>query len=620
MLSEQTYHQRVPKDLQTNLRFRRFILGKAREDAEVQQALRAACAQDLIFWINTFVWQYNPNARNEVAPFITWDWQDKAFLGDEQTHGILEAIHDRRDLVIEKSRDMGASWMCLLTMVWMSLFHQRKKFLCVSRNADAVDKPEDPDSLFWKIDFILDHLPDWMVQRPKLVRQKMVFSFKATGSSITGQASTGKAGVGGRCTAMFVDEFAQIAEDQEVLHRTADTTRCRIFNSTHVSNTTAFFQLTQRPDIRKLVIHWSQHPDKRKGLYRYDPEANQIEVLDPNHDFGVDFKFVYEYKPTGGPFPGLRSPWYDEQCVRRASQRAVAMDLDIDPMGSMSQFFDPALIRSLQEAYCRPPVWEGDVFYERDTATFVEFVRRDNGPLKLWVHLTTQGLPPMGLYGAGADIAVGTGATPSCLAIANAMTGEKVLQYTNAIIGPEEFALVCVVLCKVFRTPSGVGAMFAWEMAGPGLSFGKKVVELGYTKVWHKKDDFDKKVIRSTKPGWYPVPAAKRLLLEEYRSALSRRLFVNRDWQALDECNSIIYTPKGTIEHAAVAHQSSSLDPTEASVNHADHVIGDALCWKMIKPFQDRPEEEQQERSIRVGSLAWRRQLAEDRERQEYEA
>ena len=58
--------------------------------------------------------------------------------------------------------------------------------------------------------------------------------------------------------------------------------------------------------MKKIVMHWTQHPDKNRGLYRF--EDGKIEVLDKQFVYPKDFNFIMEKKPTGGPFPGLRLP------------------------------------------------------------------------------------------------------------------------------------------------------------------------------------------------------------------------------------------------------------------------------------------------------------------------
>ena len=57
-------------------------------------------------------------------------------------------------------------------------------------------------------------------------------------------------------------------------------------------------------------------------------------------------------------------------------------------------------------------------------------------------------------------------------------------------------------------------------------------------------------------------------------------------------------------------------DPTAAGYNHGDHVIADALCYRMVKGNYQHRTVKQEDR-VPVLSLAWRRQLAEQAEKGE---
>lgn len=629
MFSTGQFHKHVPRDRRENVRFRRDLVARAKGDKAFQQDLLRMCQQDIIFFINGFVWQTNPRKLREagVAPFVTWGFQDealRAILDSIECHcrydedGILR--HDgeahQHDLLIEKSREMGASWLCLIVMVWFLLFHPWKKFLCISRNLEAVDS-EDPDSLFWKIDFILRYLPGWMLPPIKRLRKTPYFGNLANGSTITGQASTGKAGVGGRATCMFIDEFSQITEDREVESRTSDTTGCRIFNGTHKGKGTAFYAMSVRAGVRKLRMHWSQHPDKNKGIYKVDPVTRQVEKLDRDYPY-LKYKFITDAGPTGGPFPFLRSPWYDEQCRRKPNSREVAMDLDIDPEGSVSQVFDALTIRMLTEDYVRPPVWEGDISYDRDSGRPIALVKVKNGPVKLWLNLKPDGTPPFGKYAAGADISSGAGVTNSVFTILNARTGEKVLEMATPNVLPERLAAICTALCWLFQGEDGEPTYFGWEHHGPGIVFGKKVLELGYRRLYWREGQTVGLMQGKTSlvPGWYPSVDNKTLLLHEYRDALYSRHVINHCKEALAETLSYVYNASGAPEHP---DEVKSDDPSGARMNHGDRVIADALAWMGAKKLGCVKAKQEPETQVKVGSLAWRRELAgmagDDRER-----
>lgn len=622
------WHRWVPRALGANLAWRRRVLEQCRVDGTVRRAVRELCRRDLLFFINTFVWQFNPRAKQagEVGPFITWDFQEEALLkepgqpwrepaGDLALGlgeaGILWCMEHDEDLLIEKSREMGASWLCLIVMLWRFLFYEWQTFLCISRSEAMVDCPK-PQSLFWKVDFILDRLPEFL--KGAIERGKCYFGH-ANGSTITGEASTARAGVGGRFTAMFIDEFSQIKEGYEVLHRTSDSTGCRIFNGTHKGTATAFHELSQRVDMKKLVLHWTRHPVKRVGLYYYDKESGRIVILDREHVFPLDYDFQMIEAPLGGPHPGVRSPWYDKECPRKGSDRAVAEDLDIDPSGSAAQFFDPLRIRHLRERYGAPPTWEGDVVYDRTNGQFEGLVPALGGPLKLWRCPRADGRLAAGRYALGGDVATGSGATNSCLSGAEAETREKVLEYATPHVLPEKFALVCVALGGMLATEDGEPALLCWESKGPGLIVGRVLQDVGYPNLYRRQRSTPAGYTGPTGAayavGWDPAGSdAKRQLLETYRMHLYQERFINRSLEAMSarEILQYRYNAQGNVEHP---HDVSSADPTGARINHGDRVIADALCDMMLD-YLGRMVPRASGTIVRPLSLAWRRQLADN--------
>lgn len=602
MLSPGKYHLEVPKSLAANLEYRSRILAAVTTPSEAE-AFRRMCATDILFYINACVWQFNPNKPgDEVGPFITWDFQDEVILT------LLACVHEGKDVVMEKSREMGASWICLIVFDWLARFHRNKTLLMISRSREAVDSSVQT-SLFWKLRFVDAYLPKWL--RGETRFKEMHCRYEHTNSDIMAEASTGKAGVGGRFTAIFADEFSQIREAAQVISRTSDSTRCRIFNGTHLGTGTPFNDLCKRLDIRKIRMHWTQHPDKVAGLYR---SSSPVEVFDKKYEFAPTFNFVQDGTPAGGPRPGIRSPWYDEQCKRKHSSRDVAMDLDINPEGSVTQFFDPLIIRNLQETYAIEPLWTGDVIFNRLNGEEPELIPSPTGLIKLWFkprQFRDQLQIPLGTYAAGADIATGTGATPSCLSIVRARgdgAGQKLLEYANATISPDDFAILVVALCRLFCDHHGDGALLAWESAGPGKRFGIKVVESGYRNFHRDRSIFDERAKTSSKPGWYPTVATKRAMLEAYRAALFQREFENRSRDALYQCLQFEYEASGKVSHS----EEDMDDPSGATVNHGDLVIADGLACKMMQVlWVDQPNAPKEEDlPPMVGSLAWRRQLA----------
>lgn len=230
----------------------------------------------------------------------------------------------------------------------------------------------------------------------------------------------------------------------------------------------------------------------------------------------------------------------------------------------------------------------------------------------MWVH-PKDGKIPADVYAAGADISTGNGATPSCLSFIQSRTGLKVGEYTHCRLYPEKFAFVASALCWLFKTEEGQGAYFAWEAQGPGQTFGKVLVEdLGYRNVYYHIDETKRNPKPTGKPGWYPLPNLKNLLIREYNAALMSGLFVNRSREALEECREFKYDSRGNVTHA----KQDTGDLSGSRVNHGDHVIADALAWKMAKGKQSTLQSEKDPAPL-LGSIAWRRKWNEDKKKEE---
>src|SRR6266542_3049783 len=308
----------------------------------------------------------------------------------------------------------------LIIQDWVCRFHKHKNFIDMSHSEKAVESSADPNSLFPKLTFINEHLPKWF---PQAKKRKLAIAYPLSRSSINGTSTTDRSSVGGRSTGLFLDEFSKQQDDYAILGNTADV-GCRVFNGTHYGTGTAFYDLCNRPELIQQTWHWSEHPDKNNGLYRYVPSTGAVEILDKTYQFPPDYHFVMTGEPTGGPFPCIRSPWYDKECVRRGSKRDVAMHLDIDPKGSVSQVFDSIMIQRLL-AGCREHIWEGDLAYDRDLGIPERLTSRAGGLLRLWINPDSNGMPPEGVYVIGQDVSTGMGATPSCASIFNIVTGER---------------------------------------------------------------------------------------------------------------------------------------------------------------------------------------------------
>jgi len=556
-----------------NVAFRKKCLELVKGNEEYSRQLWIMCSRDILFWINTFVFTYDPRRVpfSTVVPFDTYDFQDVAI--DE----LKQAIELGYDGLIDKSRTMGVSWICLTVFTWFWMFKDYASFRMLSRNEDLVDKTDDPDCLFWKVLFILEHLPSFL--RPPKNYIHLSILNEDNRSTVTGCTTTSDAARGGRCTALFADEFAAVPDGDGIEKATQAVTKCRIFNSTHQGANTAFYRLTQG-SIKKLVLHWSLHPLYNKGLYYSDKTGRVIRCDDFKGKVTVtrrefDYPDNYHFRKDGK----LRSPWYDNECDRASHPMQIAQELDMDAFASDFQAFPGELIQEIEKEDVRRPFLTGMLSFDEQSLDPIEFTEGENGFLKLWVNLDAYGKMPEDLtVAAGIDISAGTGASNSAITFANIKTGEKIGEYVNPNTMPESFASVAIALCKWFND-----AFMIPDGAGPGRTFCDTVIKLGYRDLFYRRNEEGLTVKVSDKPGVFLNPKEKRIVLERYRYCLKNKIFIQRSHEANQECLSYIYISGSEIEHSSA---KNTVDPSGAGASHGDRCVADALACKGVELLQ----------------------------------
>ena len=545
----------VPKDFDANLTFRRNVVSEAVDDRALQHELWKMCANDLLFYVNTFGWTFDPiprgrTKRMSVVPFITFDYQDEGFLV------MQDAIINGYDLLIDKTRDMGVSWMFLVTYEWFWHFKDMQTFLLGSRKEELVYKKGDPKSLFWKVKFFVEKQPLWL--RPNYEFKKLSLVNLDNGSTIDGESTNDDFARGDRRTSIGLDEFASVKNGYDILKATGSATDSVFYLSTPKGMGNAFYDQHENPGVRQLTMHWTQHPLKAKGLY---------------------------YDKDGKP----RSPWYDKQCLREPSPTIIAQELDINYSGSDYQFFPSTIIDKQQQENVKSPNMMGELDFDRDSSEPLKFMPIPDGPLHLWLELERHddevvGPPKDGQYAIGADISQGTGASNSTLSVFDKATGDKVAEYATPDMLPEDFARLAVAVARWFNN-----AFLIWDAGGPGRGFGIRVLDMGYTNVFYRRDEAKRSAKVTDIPGFYMNgKEAKNQLFQEYRRALGTDQIKDHSAASVKEHREYIFTNQ-TVEHV---RSLSTQDPSGAKSNHGDRVVANALAWRGMRerPADDVPE------------------------------
>lgn len=597
--------EQVPKGLKENLEYRRDLL-KWADTNERQRVIFTACQKDILFFINVFCWLYEPRSSrlrgttSNVIPFLTYGYQDRDFIKMNKALGI-------KDIGIEKSRDLGATWMFLTLLFHQWMFHDFSSFGIMSRTADLVDKPGKKDTLMWKLDFLLTGdggkggLPPWM--RPEVYRTSMLMENRSNGSTFEGASTTEDAFRGGRKKCIAIDEYAAFpnGDDYKALAATQHATDCRMFVSTPKGASGAYYDVMhEESNMIKIIMDWSEHPVRKRGLYNSD--EGELNILDTTFDFPDDYKFVKDGK--------TRSPYYDQECMRPgATPQSIAQELDRDYGGSEYQIFGKDLYDIGSQSVISP--YSRGVLYYDESDLDPHFGETEDGPWHLWCHRDSNGKPlSAGQYVVGCDIAAGLGgsySSNSVCFVVDRVTNEQVAEYATSTLRPEMFADLVIAACKWFND-----AYLIWEMNGPpGGAFGRQVLDRHYHNLYFRETEGRAFKKKTKNPGWFSNDKNKLSVLSRMSSAVQSREYVIRSGALLDECRQYVYKD-GKVVHS---RSIKTRDDSAKGQSHGDRVIAAAIAWHAVKdrPPSGVPEVEEFRKEIPPGSMAWRYKQHDDK-------
>lgn len=200
---------------------------------------------------------YDPRTKEKYLPFILFPKQKDFILW------LLERHNQKEDGIVEKSREVGVSWLCIAFSVWFWLFHTAVAIGFGSRKEMYVDRLGDADSIFEKIRFFLTYLPNFL--KPSYTSSFMKIINNNNDSVITGEAGD-NIGRGGRKTIQFIDEAAHIERANRVEGALFATSNCKIYCSS-VNGQNYFYAKRVSGDFPVFTFRWTDDPRKDKEWY-----------------------------------------------------------------------------------------------------------------------------------------------------------------------------------------------------------------------------------------------------------------------------------------------------------------------------------------------------------------
>jgi len=252
----------------------------------------------VIFFIDHFLWTYDPRSTQRHRPFILYEFQEEELKAAE------EAYIQGKDLLTEKSRDMGVTWYYAAWIFHKWLFEKDFTALIGSRKEDLVDNRQ-VDSIFGKFDYMLKYMPEWMIPKDfnlKNHRLALKLINSENGNSVLGESANPDFSRGGRYSLIFFDEFAFWDWADRAWTSAGDATKVRFAVSTpNGANFFKFLRFSGRILVR--TVKWDLHPEKDQAWYDVErkrrlPEevAQEIDIQYDKSNRGRVYE-EYEYVP-----------------------------------------------------------------------------------------------------------------------------------------------------------------------------------------------------------------------------------------------------------------------------------------------------------------------------------
>jgi hypothetical protein len=230
-------------------------------------------------WIEHWAVTFDP--RNAGTPLPT----KMPFILFKRQRELVSFLHallvTEESGLIEKCRDMGATWLCAAFSVWLWLYYPGATIGWGSRKEQLVDRIGVPDSIFEKMRIIIKALPRELLPvgfNPVTHATYMRIINPEIESTIIGETGD-NIGRGGRSLIYFKDESAHYEHPEAIEAALGDNTRVQIDISSvhglgnvfHRKREAGVDWVVGEPVARGrtnvFVMDWRDHPMKTQAWY-----------------------------------------------------------------------------------------------------------------------------------------------------------------------------------------------------------------------------------------------------------------------------------------------------------------------------------------------------------------
>lgn len=264
-------HDQWPPDYAGLFAWRIKTLKDLRADPQLLKSALAYYSTHPVEWINEWCDTYDPRREKmKHIPFALFKRQA------EFIEFLEELRQTNQNGLVEKCRDVGASWLAVAYTVWTLTFVPGDATGWGSRKEDLVDKQGVMDSIFEKMRYTIDRLPPEF--KPECKSAFMRIINKDNGASAVGEAGD-NIGRGGRTSRYFKDESAFYERPEKVEAALGDNTKVQIDISTVNGLGNVFHRRRESGELwkpgstiapgitRVFIFSWNDHPDKNQEWY-----------------------------------------------------------------------------------------------------------------------------------------------------------------------------------------------------------------------------------------------------------------------------------------------------------------------------------------------------------------
>lgn len=270
---------------------------------------RTRPAEFINHWVDTYDPRNAGRGTPSRIPLICFQRQD------DLVQFLMSCIADEEGGLIEKARDMGATWVCAGFSVWLWLFWPGASIGWGSRKEQLVDRLGDADSIFEKMRMIIRGLPKFFIPAGFSEKDHMTymkFINPANDATITGEGGD-NIGRGGRKLIYFKDESAHYERPEKIEAALADNTRVPIDISSVNGMGNVFHRRRENgqewaPGVtmekgrtRVFVMDWRDHPAKTQEWY--DLRKKKAEADGLLHVFAQEVDRNYSASVLGVVIP-----------------------------------------------------------------------------------------------------------------------------------------------------------------------------------------------------------------------------------------------------------------------------------------------------------------------------